>query len=163
MRKRKYTKEFLVPLVKESHSYTELLRLLDLKVNGGNHRTLTTRIKEYEINTSHFTGQLWNKGKTKESDVRVKNNGLNARMPDSLVFCRNSGFATNRLYKRLLELGWKDECSECKIDEWLGKPIRIHVDHKNGNHSDNRLENLRFLCPNCHQQTDTWGAKNKHA
>lgn len=163
MRKRKYTKEFLLPIVKESYSYTELLRRLGLKVNGGNHRTITIRLKEYEIDTSHFTGQLWNKGKTQDSDARVKNNTLKIRMPHNLVFCKRSGFGTSRLYKRLLELGWEDRCSECKINEWMGKSLRLHVDHKNGDHSDNRLENLRFLCPNCHQQTDTWGAKNKHA
>lgn len=163
MRQRKYTKEFLSPVVKQSTNYTDLLTKLGLKITGGTHRLITMRVKEYGINTSHFTGQGWSRGKTRNTDERVKNQGLKTRTPDNLVFCERSGFGTSRLYKRLLELGWKAECSECKINEWLSKPLRLHVDHKNGNHSDNRLENLRFLCPNCHQQTDTWGAKNKHA
>jgi hypothetical protein len=119
------------------------------------------RVKEYELDTSHFTGCGWSKGKTKDSDENVKKQSLKVRTPHELVFCINSGYSSSKLYKRLLELGWKKECSDCQISQWREKPIRFHVDHKNGNHSDNRLENLRFLCPNCHQQTETWGVKNK--
>ena len=150
----------LKPFVISSFSYAELLNKLGVKQNGGNHRTVTMRIKEYEIDTSHFTGPLWNKGKTVETDERVKNQGLKARTPHDKIFCLNSGYNSSRLYKRLLELGWKNECYVCHLKDWQGKPLRFHVDHKNGNHTDNRLSNLQFLCPNCHQQTDTWGGKN---
>lgn len=163
MRKRKYTKEFLTPIVSKSTNYTELLTNLGLKITGGTHRLITMRVKEYQLDTSHFTGHGWNRGKTKHTDERIKNQGLKVRMPDTLVFCKNSGYGTSRLFERLIELGWKNECSSCKINNWLEKPLRLHVDHKNGNHSDNRLDNLRFLCPNCHQQTDTWGCKMKRA
>jgi len=55
-----------------------------------------------------------------------------------------------------------DRCAECGISEkWNGLPLRLHIDHINGVNTDNRLENLRSLCPNCHTQTDTYGAKNK--
>ena len=161
MRKRKYTKEYLLPFVKQSTNYTDLLTKLGLKITGGIHRLITCRIKEYEIDVSHFTGCGWSRGKTKDSDERIKNQSFKMRMSHEDVFCKNSGYSTSKLYSRLIELGWKNECYVCKINDWIGRPIRLHVDHKNGNHSDNRLENLRFLCPNCHQQTDTWGAKNK--
>ena len=159
MRKRKYTKEFLSPLVKQSVNYTNLINKLGLKVTGGIHRLITMRIKEYGIDTSHFTGSAWSKGKTKSTDIRIKNQGLKIRTPNEKVFCENSGYNSSKIYERLVELGWVEECLICKIKDWMGTPIRLHVDHKNVNHSDNRVENLRFLCPNCHQQTDTWGCK----
>ena len=59
--------------------------------------------------------------------------------------------------KKLLEL----KCEECGIKEWNRKKLSLHLDHINGENGDHRLENLRFLCPNCHSQTDTYAGKNK--
>ena len=53
------------------------------------------------------------------------------------------------------------ECSECGISEWNGRKLALHLDHINGKNGDHRLENLRFLCPNCHSQTETYTGKNK--
>lgn len=64
--------------------------------------------------------------------------------------------------RRLIGAGiLKNVCDECGLDEWRGKPISIQLDHRNGVRDDHRLENLRMLCPNCHSQTETFGAKNK--
>jgi 5-methylcytosine-specific restriction endonuclease McrA len=52
-------------------------------------------------------------------------------------------------------------CAVCNVSEWNGKPISLHLDHINGKNGDHRIENLRFLCPNCHSQTDTYTGKNK--
>jgi Zn finger protein HypA/HybF involved in hydrogenase expression len=66
-----------------------------------------------------------------------------------------------RLKSRLIrEKEWKYECSVCKLSEWMGTKIPIQVDHINGDHFDNRIENLRFICPNCHAQTDNYAGKN---
>lgn len=54
-----------------------------------------------------------------------------------------------------------DKCEECNITDWNGRPITFQVDHIDGNASNNMPTNVRLVCPNCHSQTDTWGAKNK--
>jgi 5-methylcytosine-specific restriction endonuclease McrA len=72
---------------------------------------------------------------------------------------------TNRshLKQRLVDAGLKENrCETCGISEWLGKPIVMHLHHLNGNGKDNRLENISFLCGNCHSQTDSYGGRNGH-
>ncbi|MGH7716883.1 MAG: HNH endonuclease signature motif containing protein [Vulcanimicrobiaceae bacterium] len=67
------------------------------------------------------------------------------------------------LKRRLLEGGiLKNECSECGLSEWRSKPLSIQIDHVNGIREDNRIENLRMLCPNCHSQTDTFASRNRN-
>ena len=51
------------------------------------------------------------------------------------------------------KLGWKKECAICKITEWMGQPIKLKINHINGSGKDNRIENIRLLCYNCHSQT----------
>jgi hypothetical protein len=68
----------------------------------------------------------------------------------------------NHVKRRLLCEGLlENRCALCGLVEWLGKPLSVQIDHINGNNKDNRLENLRMLCPNCHSQTDTFGARNR--
>lgn len=72
---------------------------------------------------------------------------------------------TNRshLKHRLLQAGLKENrYEECALTEWQGKPIMMHLHHLNGDGKDNRLENIVFLCGNCHSQTDTYGGRNGH-
>jgi 5-methylcytosine-specific restriction endonuclease McrA len=83
------------------------------------------------------------------------------------MFVENSkaftnGTAGKSLRKRLLRLGKDDKlCSICGLyAEWNNKPIKMQLDHINGIHSDNRFDNLRFVCPNCHTQTDTFSGRN---
>lgn len=65
------------------------------------------------------------------------------------------------LRKRLIRAGYKKaECEECGLSEWRGEPIALELDHINGVHDDNRLVNLRILCPNCHSLTPTWRGRN---
>jgi 5-methylcytosine-specific restriction endonuclease McrA len=106
------------------------------------------------------SGHGWNKGKTAFSDGRIKCGGQSGRY----VFCNNSDITTARLKKIIHTEGIKPYCcEECGNNGvWRGKPITLELDHINGDTRDNRLENLRFMCPNCHTQTPTYKNKNKH-
>lgn len=81
-------------------------------------------------------------------------------LPDSVVFTKDSLHplvAKRRFYKRTSNV-----CSKCGNDDnWQGQPLRLHVDHANGDRADCRIENLRKMCPNCHSQTETWGNKKR--
>ena len=149
----RYTKEQLEKIVPESRSFAEVLRKLDLKVSGGAQTTLINRCKIFNISTDHFTGSLWNKGlKT----------GYKRNLEEYLVL-NGLKLGSWKLKKRLVESTvLEDVCVACGLgNEWNGKSISLHLDHINGNNKDNRLENLRILCPNCHSQTDTYCGKSK--
>ena len=74
------------------------------------------------------------------------------------IMAENSTYlSSNSLKERLIkELNWERKCSRCDLSKWMGKDIPIDLDHINGDFRDNRIENLRFLCPNCHAKTDTY-------
>lgn len=160
MGQRKYTKQLLAPVVAESHSLAEVLRRLGLKQSGGAQRLIKQRIREYGLSTEHFTGQGWNRGLTAETNQIVARTRRKLCLSEEHVFCERSPARSGELRKRLRrDHGWEERCQNCGIVEWLGRPLTMHLDHRNGIHDDNRMENLRFLCPNCHQQTPTWGNK----
>lgn len=77
-----------------------------------------------------------------------------------LAVPRNRYHVKNRLLRAGL---LQEECSHCGLSEWRGRKLCIQIDHINGIKNDNRLENLRMLCPNCHSQTETFGARNRRA
>lgn len=72
----------------------------------------------------------------------------------------NKFYSSGTIRYYLIYSGRPYECECCKISEWNGKPISLEVDHVDGNHSNNRLSNLRYLCPNCHSQTSTYKGRN---
>ena len=160
----KYTKEWLEELCKNSYSLAEVLRKAGRKPGGGSQTTLKKKIEEFNIDTSHFTGQLWNKGKTKENDERIAQQSSNQEKYSlEEIFIENSP-VTQKVMRGYVErhnlLEYK--CVNCGCDgNWQGGLISLEIDHINGNNKDNRLSNLRYLCPNCHALTDTYRGKNK--
>lgn len=149
----KYTNEYYKELIEKNNSWDDVLETLKY-----NHIQILGNIKKHldniGIDYNHLTypTRLKVSNKYKLNDILIEDSPHNGSM--------------SRIKMRLInELGWKHECSGCHkstyTNGWVTDvPINLEVDHINGIHSDNRLENLRFLCPNCHSYTDTYKGKN---
>ncbi|MFE2087504.1 HNH endonuclease [Streptomyces sp. NPDC059460] len=136
--------------VAESRSLAELLRKLDRRDNGHQRDLLRQWIGEEGLTTAHFLGQAHQRGMpgttpTKHPEkILVKHEGAHRTR-------------TTMLRRALAEIGVPERCAECGTSpRWQGKPMTLEIDHINGDWSDDRAENLRLLCPNCHAITDTW-------
>lgn len=140
-----------IDLIAKSNSYSDCLRSLDLTTRGGSSLDiLKRRIKELNCSTDHF-GKLTNVSpniKYTLDEILVENSTYTA------IHCLKS--------RLIRENKLEYKCAICGINKWLGKELSLQLDHINGINNDNRLENLRFLCPNCHSQTDTYAGKNKN-
>ncbi len=155
----KYTKENLGLVVRESGSIRQVLQKLGLEESGGNYENIKTRIKQFEIDTSHFHGMLWNKGKqwSKQKDISSK-------LVEHSTYSSGLPVSSFKLKNQLLKLGYKEHiCEMCGSLEWLGEKIPLELHHVNGNRFDNRIENIQLLCPNCHSFTDNYRGKNMSA
>lgn len=149
----KVTDEEFIEIIKNNLSIRDCLKSQGLIPSGGNYRVFHDRIKKLQLDISHFTGQGHLKGKT-------HNWAPEFSIEDSFVI--GGSLSSYRLNRKIRKHNLKEyKCSECGIFEWLGKELSLHIDHINGINNDNRLENLRFLCPNCHSQTDTYAGKSK--
>lgn len=141
----KITDNDLKLAVQKSSSFYDVLRELGLKLSGGSHGHYKRRVESLGLDTSHFLGAAW---KTGRSDGR-------RRSASDVLILRTSGKRqkTYLLKRSLLESGIECKCSKCGLgEEWNGVPLTLDIDHINENWLDDRLENLRFLCPNCHSQ-----------
>jgi Zn finger protein HypA/HybF involved in hydrogenase expression len=146
-----WSEERLRAAILISECKSDVLRNLGISTKSGNFQTLERYLKKYNINPENLVydykrGNKWSETKT-----------------DNEIFCENSSVSKNTLKNRILKNDLLEyKCQECGIkNEWNGKKIQLQLDHKNGKNDDNRIENLRYLCPNCHSQTETYCMGNK--
>jgi hypothetical protein len=143
--------EKLRAIVAVSTTRREVLEALGLKPAGGNYAMLKRELARYAIDTSHFVGQGWNAGKSLPTRVDVQD-----------YLRQGSTITSHHLRQRLIRDGiFEAKCYRCLRTEWQGQPIPLELEHVNGIHDDNRLENLTILCPNCHALTPTYRSKNR--
>jgi 5-methylcytosine-specific restriction endonuclease McrA len=147
---KKYTKEKLQEVANKCFSFRQMLFEFGLKEAGGNYANIQNRCKSFGVDTSHFFGKAWNK---KEHPSFEKN----GKPLDEYFVKGDIKLSSARVKYRLINNGLRDyKCERCGLVEWLGGRIVIELHHRNGDPTDNRLENLQLLCPNCHSQTHNY-------
>lgn len=133
--------------VKNSFNYTEVIKFFLTKIGAGHHISVKKYIKKFDISTGHF----------------VYSGGLEPQfINNENIFIINSKVSPKTVRKRVIKenlISYKCNCGNEGC--WQGQKLTLQLDHINGDRTDNRLENLRFLCPNCHALTPTYGSKNK--
>lgn len=140
----KYTESLLSELIPQCNSIAEVMRRLGIGNSGSSHAYLSQKVRSYAINTSHFGNRPRPIYQTRK------------KTPDQLLVKTPKGsrrVSSLQLRRALIESGRDYICEDCRQEPiWNGQVLRLEIDHKNQDNCDNRLCNLRFLCPNCHSQ-----------
>ena len=140
-------------IVLRSETYAEILKYFGLSHKGGNGKTVKARIKKLGIDDKHIA---------KGVGSNLGRKFFREKIPMKDILVKYSTYNRSNLKKRLISEGLLEyKCQKCNLkDQWNGKPINLVIDHINGVPDDNRLHNLRFLCPNCNSQTKTFAGRN---
>lgn len=154
MKFKELTKKHLSVLIKNNNSLSGILRDMGIKCNSGNYQTLHRYANKFELSLNEILND--------NSKYIGQQNGVKYNLSEILIensLYGNTHSLKNRLYKEGLK---RPICEKCGQDEnWYGEKISLILDHINGIHNDNRLENLRILCPNCNATLPTHGGKNR--
>lgn len=158
MLKRSWDEHQLREAVKVSTSWSGVMRCLGLAVAGNSVKCVKDSAIKLSLDVSHFKGHGWSKGMT-----NMPSPPQAISLTEILV--EESSYTSSKdLKRRLFKSGLKEKrCEHCSNTEWMGEEIPLQLDHINGMRNDNRIENLRVLCPNCHALTPTWGGRNHKA
>ena len=145
---RKYTKEQFIEAWSEGSSLREVSQLLGIKGISSASFSILKRTALSLGLEDYPSGE--------RNDIKDTRFSWTAETMFTIHKDKSPSSSTIKRY--LVEQGFKEYiCEICDIDTWLDLELSLHLDHINGNNKDNRLENLRFLCPNCHSQTETFG------
>lgn len=144
-----YSEKQLRDAVARSVNLREVLRCLGIIPAGGNYETTKRRISKLGIDTSHFTG-------LPSHPVYKEPRPIEEYLIDGKTV------STDRLRRRLIREGvFERKCHSCNLTDWLSRPIPLELDHVDGRRENNKLDNLRLLCPNCHALTGTYRGRNQ--
>lgn len=151
VRRRSYTDDQFKAAVAKAKTIADILRILGLSVRPGNYPIVHRLVKEFGLDTSHWDPFAV----ARDALCRAK---LKFTRPLDSILIEHSTYTSNSdLKRRLITAGLlENKCVICGIKDWCGKLISLQLDHINGIHDDNRPENIRLLCPNCHSQTSTF-------
>jgi hypothetical protein len=138
----------------DARSVRQVMERLGLDPNRKLGRAAVERhLRDLGVDPAELDGQGWARGRTQPR--------RNGRPLEDILVLGPPALNTHDLKLRLVRAGlltWR--CATCGLTSWRGAPLSLHLDHVNGDRCDNRLENLRLLCPNCHSQTDTFAGRN---
>jgi HNH endonuclease len=147
----KYTYQLLTPIVAASSSYSQVASALGV-VNGTSRSYIANRIRTLGLDTSHFV-TVW----SSEAPNYPK-------LAAEILVLGTPGDRRQRTYilrRAMAQMGIPNRCAACGLSMWQSQPIPLEVHHINGRSWDNRLENLRLLCPNCHALTPSHSGRNR--
>lgn len=155
-----YTPEQLQELLDTSSGYSDILRKMGLNPKGGNPNTLKKVICEYGLDESVLNR---NRHKLYQICALKTHNAISYRLED-IFNGLHPNYQSSKLLVRLVQAGYKQyRCEKCGISVWNGLEISLHLHHKDGDHTNQSLENLQILCPNCHSQTNNYAGKRSYA